>query len=258
MNWILTLTRNNLHLTKKAIDTFRKQDIGDVKILVIDNGSKDNTPQWLASQHDLNVIQHTSNIGVAAAWNEGLDWLFRKGWSDGSTPKKPMAEYCLVVNNDVELRPDTYKHLLLDGGGFVTAVGTQDPDKIMTCDPPNGSTRPHPDFSCFLIRSWVFNKVGPFDEEFHGAYAEDGDMDLRMWMAGIRGYCIDLPYLHLGAQTIKAAPPQEARRISEQAGRNREYFKRKWGFEMGSEEYYQKLDKGSPSPSSMLQQDGQL
>lgn len=268
MNPIIILTRNNLHLTQAAVESLRAQDItGGVQIIVVDNHSTDNTPQWLATQKDIITIFNQPANSVAGAWNQALSWLFTPKWLNASTPTFPAADYALVVNNDVLLRPDTYRHLVNDGGLFVTAVGTRDADKINPqyeavedfggclltetvveryADPDPAAKRPHPDFSCMLIRREAWEQVGPFDEGFKGAFCEDGDYDLRMFKAGIRAYCLDLPYLHYGSMTVKNARPAEQKRIQDQAARNREYFRKKWGFPMGSEEYYRALDKGGP------------
>lgn len=269
MNWIIVPVRNNLHLTKKAVASFRKQDIGDVAILLIDNASTDGTAEWLNTQNGITRATFDPPASVAKSWNFGLKTAFDYG-----------ADWALVVNNDVELRPDTYRRLVEDGGGFVTAVGTRDKEKIkphedyvfgtikggtyqagdavMVDDltkvepwfmqPDPDKRRPHPDFSCFLIRRWVYEKVGPFDEKFEIAFCEDGDYDLRMYRAGIRAYCLDLPFLHHGSMTIKNADDAEIRKIQRQADVNRRYFEKKWGFPMASEAYYRALDKGGPEP----------
>lgn len=256
MNPVICPLRNNLHLTRKAIATFHAQDIaGGVEVLVINNDSSDGTAAWLAAQRGLWQIHSHPAMSVAQSWNRGLQWAWERG-----------AEYALVVNNDVELRPDTYRHLVADGGGFVTAVGTRDPEKLrpnqyvgtagvpeLADDMPNSYVppnphmkRPHPDFSCYMIRREVYEKVGPFDEGFKIAFCEDGDYDLRLYKSGIRAYCLDLPFLHHGSATIKNADPVEIRRIQVQADKNRQYFERKWGFRMASPEYYNALDKGGP------------
>jgi O-antigen biosynthesis protein len=239
LNYILCPVRNNLHLTRKAIKTLVAQDIGNVQIVVINNASTDGTSEFLQTQKQIAQMYFAPPMSVAASWNWGLKYCFRMG-----------AEYVLVVNNDVELRPDTYRLLVADGGGFVTAIGTRDATKIQ---PPynvpdkNAVKRPHPDFSCYLIRREIYEKVGKFDEEFGIAFCEDGDYDLRLYKAGVRAYCLDLPFLHHGSMTIKNAEPKEIAKIQAQADKNREYFRRKWGFAMASEEYYKVLDKGGPS-----------
>lgn len=231
------------------------QDIeGGVEIIVLNNASIDGTNQWLASLRG-NIMQIYNNppLSVAACWNNGLEYAFGAG-----------VESVLVVNNDVELRPDTYRRLVQDGGGFVTAVGTRDPEKIKPNSfigsneaifdigepngyrAPSGQRRPHPDFSCYLIRKSVWEKVGKFDEKFLIAFGEDWDYHVRLHKAGITAECIDLPFLHHGSMTVKNAEPAEAERIQVQAKKNRDYFKEKHGFAGASKEYYDFF--GHPAP----------
>lgn len=243
---ITILLRNNLHLTKDAIRTLRAQDV-PVEILAVDNHSTDGTAEWLRTQRDIQTMHLEPALSVAGAWNAALRyWFYQRG-----------ADHALVINNDVQLRPDTARHLLADGGGFVTAVGTRDAEKIkpnvhpdliarlkengedIRFIPPDPSKkRPHPDFSCFLIRRETFEKVGPFDEAFLTAFCEDADYHVRMQLAGIRAEALELPFLHYGSQTIKNASPVEARLIGRQADLNRTYFLRKHGFAVASPEYY--------------------
>jgi GT2 family glycosyltransferase len=231
------LTRNNLHLTKKAVASVLKQDISSgVDLLVIDNGSTDGTREWLRSQTNISSLCPSPPMSVSAAWNLGLTVFLKK------------SEYVLVVNNDIELRPDTYAWLVGDGGGFVTAVGTNDPEKVQPpyLDPDPSKKRPHPDFSCFLIRKEVFEEVGPFDERFEGAYCEDSDYHVRMHRAAIAAYALELPFLHHGAQTVKNADPGDQKRIQIQADKNRALFKQIYGFGVGSPEYYASFGTGAP------------
>ena len=223
MNWILCLCRNGLHLTKKAVASFKAQDIA-VNILIIDNDSNDGTSQWLQTQ-DLTVSFQRPPLSVAESWNHGLQYIFKK------------HTRCLVVNNDVELLPQTYSTLLQDGGPFVTAVGQNKPIKDFTWNREVFQARPHPDFSCFMIRRNAYYKIGPFDEKFKGAYCEDSDYHCRMHKLGIDAHCINLPFYHHASGTIKNADKEEVKRIQRHADSNREYFQKKWGFTVGSPEY---------------------
>jgi len=228
MNPILCPVRNNLALNRAAIRTFLAQDIGDVDVLIVDNDSQDGTQQWLWSQ-PVQTVTFRPGKSVAASWNFGLRHFFGKG-----------AEYVLVVNNDTELMPATYRHLVEDGGLWVTAVGTRDRSKIAPPyhDPDPSRKRPHPDMSCYLIRRECWERVGEFDEKMAGAYCEDSDYDVRMYRAGIRAYCLDLPFLHYGAQTLVNADQVEAAAIRYNADKNRALFKERYGVEVGSEGYY--------------------
>lgn len=247
-NWILCPCRDNLPFTKAAVKTFLAQDISDIKVLLVDNGSVDGTGAWARAQDRRKLTYWCPPVpfSVAETWNRGLRFIL----------EDLACEYTLVVNNDVELRPDTYKWLLADGGGFVTAVGTTDPRKILPhkgpefvgrYTPPKDEKRPHPDFSCYLIRKEVYAKVGRFDEKFQGAYAEDWDYHCRLHQAGITAECIDLPFLHYGAATANAEDANGQLAIHTQARLNRDYFEKKWGMRGGTKEYYDFFNSEAPS-----------
>jgi hypothetical protein len=163
---------------------------------------------------------------VAAAWNYALDHLFET------------VGHVLVVNNDVELLPETYRMLEGDGGLFVTAVGVSDRRQIegVTLDPDN--TRPHPDFSCFLIRREVWGRGLRFDEAYKGAYCEDAEMHLALHRAHIPAYAIGVPFYHVASATVKHCEPEEQRRIQQLADQNRKLFQERHGVEVGSPQYY--------------------
>jgi len=239
MNWILVPLRNNLAFIRAALPTFLAQDVGDVRVFLWDNGSTDGTSAWANSITDDRVF-YAYNVtpqSVAASWNAMLRYVFGEG-----------ADHALVVNADVELRPDTYRRLFADDALFVTAVGTADKDKISPPYrvPDPGAKRTHPDFSCFLIRKACWDKVGPFDESMNGAYCEDSDYHIRMHRAGIEAICLDLPFYHVGAGTLKNADEAETARIQQQADKNRALFRQKYGVDVGSKEYYELFGHGSP------------
>ena len=148
------------------------------------------------------------------------------------------AEHCLVVNNDVLLRPDTYRLLLTHGGPFVTAVGNDDPECVKSLDPPVVPPRKHPDFSCYLIRTDVWDKVGPYNEDYAGGYCEDAEYHIRMHKAGIDAICIDTPFYHLGAGTVKCSDQEEQGAIHAAAHANRVRFEKDYGVVVGTPEYY--------------------
>ena len=97
--------------------------------------------------------------------------------------------------------------------------------------------RPHPDFSCFLIRRQVWETVGAFDESMR-IYCSDGSYHVRMHQAGIDAYCLDVPFFHYASGTLKNVSVDDKERILEQASRDREAFAAKWGCAMGTPDYY--------------------
>lgn len=223
--FILCIAFGNAHLTKAAVTSFLAQDV-PCRVVLINNASRDNTAAWMATLPDSVLQVHFSaQRSVAACWNFGLDWCFRNG-----------AESVLVANNDVELRPETYRLLEADGGPFVTAVGVNTKEQAQEALEPE-KRRDHPDFSCFMIRKDTFQRVR-FDEAYEGAYAEDAAFHLSMFRAGIPAYCIGLPFYHVASGSMKYSDEEAQERIRFYADRNRKLFKDRHGADVGSPEYY--------------------
>ena len=227
---ILLVARNGLALTKRAIRSALAQDV-PAKVLVIDNQSTDGTNSWLLAKDGISRIMCMEQHSLSWCWNTGL----RSLWSAGCSS-------VLVINNDVEIRSDTLSMLLAHGGEFVTCVSVDSVDRIGTpgdrsIEDLRAGERCHPDFSSFLIRKSVWDKGLRFDEECFPAYAEDSFAHTWMHQHGIRAVCIDLPFYHYAAGTLKGSSPGESERIKRGAGANRERFRQKYGCLPGSAEY---------------------
>lgn len=220
-NWIVCIAHNGLHLTRAAVASFLKQDI-PVQVLVIDNGSTDGTTEWLHSQ-PVYTIHYKQAKSVAECWNRAIRLCLKED------------DHVLVCNNDVELRPDTYRLLMENGGSFVTAIEVFDKKQMDAVDVTRQG--PHPDFSCFLIRKECWQKFCGFDEGMKIAYVEDCDAHVRLHRLGIPAISIYVPFYHAKSSTVKQADPEEAQRICEQADRNRERFYEKYGVRVGTPEY---------------------
>src|SRR5690348_14774835 len=95
---ILIITRNSLHLTKLAVKSALAQDV-PCDVFVIDNCSLDGTRDWLKTK-PVAVAHYSVQKSLAFCWNRGLQTFWKIG-----------ARQVLVINNDVVLRPDTYRML---------------------------------------------------------------------------------------------------------------------------------------------------
>lgn len=222
---ILIIARNNLHLTKLTVKSALQQ-YEMPTVLVVDNASSDGTNAWLRSKGGVAYITYPSQQSLSKCWNAGL----RGFWACG-------AECCLILNNDVGIQPFTFKCLREQNLPFVTGVSVDSKDQLT--DPPDGplSTRPHPDFSCFMIRPEVTDRVGWFNEDYYPAYVEDCEYHVRMHRSGIKAVCVDVPFYHASSQTIKQADPREKIVIMRGADANRQRFKRQYGCLPGTPEY---------------------
>lgn len=231
---IACVLRNGLSLTKRAYPTFVATGCD---ILLIDNASTDGTRDWMKSLSNDKlwfVLNHRSE-SLAAKWNLACKVAFYDFHLDD----------VLLVNNDIEIRPDTYQELKkwaaidwLDTSdhGLVSCVSVRTREKLRYPEPPVSFSN-HPDFSCFLLKKWAYEKIGPFDEDYFPAYFEDNSYHVRAHRKGVPCVSIDLPFVHHGASTILNADPIEKALIERGAERNRELFRQTYGCIPGTPEY---------------------
>ncbi len=221
MNIAIVPVRVSVPMTRACVQSLVDQDI-PTTLYLIDNGSEDGCGAFLRTQTGI-VQSYVKAKGLSLVWNRALSYCF----------DQLHLPYALVVNNDTVLRPDTFRWLIADGGPFVTAVGVDTMEQTRSIDP--GARRPHPDFSCFLMRREVWETVGPFDESM-AIYVSDCDYHIRMHQAGIEAVSISLPFFHEASGTLKHLGNEARDAVCAQADRDREAFQNKWGCLPGTPE----------------------
>ncbi len=101
----VVVTYNRSALLYECITALRSQTRKPDAILVINNGSTDNTEQWLHSQKDLFFITQ-KNVGSAGGFNTGINWAFKHNYSwiwcmdDDGYPKEDALEKILEAKTD--------------------------------------------------------------------------------------------------------------------------------------------------------------
>lgn len=72
---VIVPTHNRAHYLGQALASLRDQTLGEIEIIVVDDGSTDDTPALLAAFGDqrLVVVRHAVNRGIPAARNSGLE-----------------------------------------------------------------------------------------------------------------------------------------------------------------------------------------
>jgi GT2 family glycosyltransferase len=234
MNPVLVLTHNGLEMTKRCVESVRKQDIPTF-LFVFDNGSTDGTQEWLES-NKIAGVGLNENKGVSHGWNKTLTVMFdglygnTDVFEDGKT-----ANHVLVLNNDLILPTFFYRELLNYNLPFVTGRETT---TLSDLDLPfeQGELGGGPQFSAFLIRKDAWEKIGPFDESMWG-WCSDCDYHIRSHRLGIELTSAPVRYYHERSSTINNAPPKEQRMMQMQADSDRLSFLIKWGFRESGPEY---------------------
>lgn len=223
MNYIVIPVVIGPHMTRKCINSALAQDIGNVTVIVVGNGCRDGSMEYLRGvywRNDAVQFVYHSLRSLNFIWNNTLRYVFE------------FEPHCMVINNDIVMRTDTYRLLLNDCASLVTGVGVD--GDIGEATPSLRS--PHPCFSCFMIRRSCWEAVGEFDETFW-AYCSDLDYHLRMHKAGLEAVSLAVPFYHEGSATMKMVDNATRDWLQAKADKDREYFKRKWGFSANSPEY---------------------
>lgn len=71
---------NQLHFTRQCVDSLLANGVPADALLVVDNGSIDDTPAWLATRPDIRSVRNPVNLGCGGAWTQGAllsdrDWV---------------------------------------------------------------------------------------------------------------------------------------------------------------------------------------
>lgn len=213
------LNYDGRELLEVILPTLARQTYRDFEIVVVDNGSSDDSLDYLAREWPQvrAVSVGPKNIGVAAALNVAV--------------AAAGGEYVALLNNDIELEPDWLEELVsaldrhpdaatvagkllnfhrrqeIDAAGDVftrsaTAFGrgSGEPDRGQYAAEEEVFA---PTAGAALYRASALAEVGPFDESFF-AYFEDVDWGLRAQHAGYRSWYVPSAVgYHMGSKTTR-------------------------------------------------------
>lgn len=189
---VIIPTYNRASLLREAVDSVLNQTFQNFEVIVIDDGSKDETPEVLETYNDRLRYWYQNNQGVSAARNRGLQHA--RGsliafldsddlWLPGKLAaqidffsQNPEALICQTdevwIRNGRRVNP-CKKHRKYSGDVFAPSLG------LCLISP-----------SAVMIRRELFDTVGAFDETFPAC--EDYDLWLRI-TARWPVYLIDRP-----------------------------------------------------------------
>jgi len=181
---IVTLTWDQIHLTKKFIETIKKNTDVPYELIMVDNGSSDGTQGFIKQTADkYHFFQ--KNTGFAHGFNKGISLA--------------TGEYVAICNNDTEFPANWYKPLLQSFKsdpkcGLVFPCYTKGqkiaerwwPGKKVIKLEPFKTT---PSGVVILARLPVLREqLKGFDEAYKVASGEDADLCYKAWAAGYNIY----------------------------------------------------------------------
>jgi GT2 family glycosyltransferase len=214
---VAVLSYDGRHLLEVILPSLARQDFRDFEVVVVDNGSRDDTAAWLRERWpQVETISLPHNIGVTAALNV--------------CASAGQGEFVGLFNNDLELEPDCLGELVmalrehpqagwagaklrdfeqrdvLDGAGDVFTWAATGGRRGHGERDAGQYDEPRAIFGACggaaLYRRTVLRQVGEFDEDFFAFY-EDVDWNLRAQLAGLScRYVPTAVVYHMGSATI--------------------------------------------------------
>jgi GT2 family glycosyltransferase/glycosyltransferase involved in cell wall biosynthesis len=245
---------NRWHFTYRCLAAIAENVKGlSYEVVVVDNGSSDETRQILDGVRNLRVVRNETNLGFLLASNQGA--------------QEARGKYLLFLNNDAHILSGTVPAMLsmissdpqvgVVGGRLIFLDGRlQEAGSIIwrdgSClgygrgnDPfePQYSFARDVDFcsgALLLTPREVFLRLGMFDERYAPAYYEDADYCMSVRANGFR--VVYQPAAAAVHHEYGSAPRREAA-VDAQL-KNRRLFVDKWDAALGSHL--------SPSPDNVL------
>ena len=224
---VVILNWNGRRHLERYLPSVVAHTAGDAEVVVADNGSTDDSLQWLRLTHpDVRVIRLDRNYGFAGGYNRAL--------------KEVDSEYVLLLNSDVEVTAGWWQPLVgvLDkesdvaavapklladmertkfeyagaSGGFIDYLGYPFcRGRILSnVETDSGQYDDRRDIfwasgAALCCRREVFEALGGFDDDFF-AHMEEIDLQWRMQLSGWRIVVEPKSVVyHLGGDTLPAS-----------------------------------------------------
>lgn len=204
---IVILSYNQLHYTKQCLESIRQYTTDvEYELIVVDNGSDQETVDYLVSQSDLKLILNKENLGFAGGCNQGI--------------KAAVGNYIMLLNNDTLVTQKWLYNMIqllnereeigMTGPMTNATVGKQmipvsygDDMQAMqkfAANIANSQAKPWRTLRlvafCILIRREVFDEIGLFDTGFKIGNYEDDDFNIRFLRAGKQAYVCRSSFIH--------------------------------------------------------------
>ena len=227
---VVILNWNGRRHLERYLPSVVAHTVGDAEVIVADNGSTDDSLQWLRLTYpDVKVIRLDRNYGFAGGYNRALAQLPEydafvllnsdieptEGWLDPLVEQLASnADIAVVVPKILDDKSRDRFEYAGAAGGFIdvlgypfcrgrilSAVECDEGQYDTVCDVMWGSG------AAFCCRADVFRSLGGFCEEFF-AHQEEIDLCWRVWLSGLRVVVEPRSKVyHLGGATLSADSP---------------------------------------------------
>jgi len=201
---VIILNWNGIEDTISCLDSLNKQTYEEFKIIIVDNGSVDNSVEklkLLPQQDNITKIFNEKNLGFAGGVNTGIKWAIEHDFShvallnnDAVVEQDWLTNLAQQIDNK-EIGISTSLILHEDGktidstGDFYSMWGIPSPrlrDEKSDLVPDSGYVF-GASGGASLYSIAMLKKIGLFDEDFF-AYYEDVDISFRAQLAGYKVY----------------------------------------------------------------------
>ncbi len=184
---IIMPTYNGERYIAEAIDSCLKQTFNNIELIILDDGSTDNTSNVVKEINDsrIRLISLNHNSGLALALNQGFmcsigDYLT---WTSDDNTYEPeaidiMVDY-LEKDREVDFIYSNY-YLIDEEDKEIKPIYVDFPYNLLegNCIGP-----------CFMYRRKVYEQIGDYNPKFF--LAEDYDYWIRIFKSGLKMMSID-------------------------------------------------------------------
>jgi GT2 family glycosyltransferase len=245
---------NKLSYTKLCLESILHTTRHPYELIIVDDGSTDDTANYLGTLDKTKVITNTRNLGVPKAYNIGI--------------RASRGRYIVILNNDTIVTPNWLSRMVQcaerhDRIGIIAPVTNFDSDVQQDENARYSRITELYDYAeirarkfagafflyprvcglSMLIKRETLSQVGLFDEKFSPGYYEDDDFCVRTLLAGFDiAIAQDVFIHHFGSKTFGS------RRYRDALERNKRVFQEKWGPTPYDDALMKKFHDGNQTP----------
>jgi GT2 family glycosyltransferase/glycosyltransferase involved in cell wall biosynthesis len=167
---IIVPTYNRSDLAAQVLEDITRHLEPDTEILLVDDGSTDDTQAVAARYPHVTYLKHEENRGVSPAWNTGI--------------KAATGDYCVIVNNDVRINDDRWCSKLIESVKGKKAIAGPEIVDFNSASHYKGRNMRYINGWMWIFPRRFFAELGLFEEAFAPASFEDVEISTRAQFAG--------------------------------------------------------------------------